>query len=72
VFPAFPDPSPNGWGSRRRRARSSRHAANQVGEPLFLGLLRWRRDVVGLAGFALNGHGAYPDALAELPTNCPE
>ncbi|MBB1033437.1 hypothetical protein G6031_03410 [Dietzia sp. CQ4] len=43
-----------------------RHAADQVGEPLFLELLRWHRAVIGLPDIDPTTHGAYRDAIAEL------
>lgn len=43
-----------------------RQAADQVGEGLFLELLRWHRAVVGLPDFNPTTHGAYPAAIAEL------
>lgn len=43
-----------------------RHAADQVGEGLFLELLRWHRAVAGLPDFNPTTHGAYPAAIAEL------
>jgi len=44
-----------------------RHAADQVGEGLFLELLRWHRAVAGLPGFDPTTHGAYPAAIATAP-----
>ncbi|WP_354056134.1 hypothetical protein [Dietzia sp. 2505] len=43
-----------------------RHAADQVGEGLFLELLRWHRAVAGLPDVDLTTHGAYRDAIAKL------
>lgn len=43
-----------------------RHVADQVGERLFLELLRWHRAVAGLADFDPHTHGAYRGAIAEL------
>lgn len=43
-----------------------RHAADQVGEGLFLELLGWHRAVVGLPDFDPTTHGAYKVAIAEL------
>lgn len=43
-----------------------RRAADQVGEGLFLDLLRWHRAVAGLADFDPHAHGAYPIAIGEL------
>lgn len=43
-----------------------RQAADQVGEGLFLELLRWHRVVALLPDFNPTTHGAYRDAVAEL------
>lgn len=43
-----------------------RRAADQVGEPLFLELLRWHRAVIGLPDFTTSTRGAYRNAVSEL------
>lgn len=43
-----------------------RRTADQVGESMFLELLRWHRAVAGLADFDPHAHGAYRDAIAAL------
>ena len=43
-----------------------RHAADQVGEGLFLEILGWHRAVIGLPDINPHAHGAYRDAVAEL------
>lgn len=43
-----------------------RQAADQVGEPLFLELLRWHRAVAGLPDLDWSSQGAYRSAITEL------
>lgn len=43
-----------------------RHAADQVGEGLFLEILGWHRAVAGLPDFNPATHGAYRNAVADL------
>ena len=43
-----------------------RQAADQVGERVFLELLRWHRAVVGLPDLDWSSQGAYRTAITEL------
>lgn len=43
-----------------------RQAADKVGEPFFIELMRWHRAVVGLPDLDWTSQGAYRTALTEL------